>query len=173
ETLIDRGRHLGYDLQRSYAVLALAPDELERRDDWSDVPLGRVAREVSEYLAARRATGLVATRWQAIALFLGAEAPADQNQVRRFAEALRDYLREPVGISASIGVGRYHPGVAGLRVAYREAEQAYQIGRDFFGPGQVTAFADLGVYRLLYAFRQSGELAAFCEETLATLLEYD
>src|SRR5439155_10764587 len=47
------------------------------------------------------------------------------------------------------------------------------IGRDFFGPGQVTAFADLGVYRLLYAFRQSGELAAFCEETLATLLEYD
>src|SRR6185369_5391568 len=31
----------------------------------------------------------------------------------------------------------------------------------------------LGVYRLLYAFRQSNELSAFCEETLAPLAEYD
>lgn len=37
----------------------------------------------------------------------------------------------------------------------------------------MTAFADLGVYRLLYTFRHSKELAEFCEETLAPLTDYD
>src|SRR5581483_2510035 len=78
-----------------------------------------------------------------------------------------------VGSPSSIGVGSFHPGVLGLRTAYHEAEQAARIGREIFGPGQVTAFADLGVYRLLYAFRQSAELAEFCQETLAPLTAYD
>lgn len=92
---------------------------------------------------------------------------------RRFAEELRDYLAGPVGISVSVGLGRYHPGLAGLRIGWREAEQAGQIGREFFGPGQITAYGDLGVYRLLYAFRESHELATFCEETLSVLIDYD
>ena len=29
------------------------------------------------------------------------------------------------------------------------------------------------MYRLLYAFRASGDLAAFCDETLAALVDYD
>jgi purine catabolism regulator len=173
EALINRGRHLGYDLQRTYTALAIAPDRVERFDVRGGSTIERLAREVSEYLTARGAAGLVAQRRQAIALFLVNESAGDPNPARRFAENLREYLIGPVGVSVSIGLGSYHPGVAGLQRAYHEAEQACQIGREFFGPGQVTAFGDLGVYRLLYAFRQSAELAAFCEETLAPLVDYD
>jgi purine catabolism regulator len=173
EALINRGRHLGYDLQRTYTALAIAPDRVERFDARGGSAVDRLAREVSEYLTGRGAAGLVAQRRQAVALFLVNENPGDPNPARRFAENLREYLIGPVGLSVSIGLGSYHPGVAGLQRAYREAEQACQIGREFFGPGQVTAFGDLGVYRLLYAFRQSAELAAFCEETLAPLVDYE
>ncbi len=173
EALISRGRHLGYDLQRAYVGLAVAPDWPESGDGRLELTIERVARETSEYLTSRGAGGLVAARRQAVAVFLAVETLGDASVAHRFGENLRDYLAGPVGISVSIGVGGYHPGVAGLRVGYHEAEQAYQIGREFFGPGQVTAFADLVVYRLLYAFRQSSELAAFCEETLAPLAEYD
>ncbi len=173
EALINRGRHLGYDLQRTYLALAIAADGPELVGRRSDALIERVAREVSEYLTNRRAIGLVAPRRQAVALFFASEANGDLSSVQRFAEELRDYLAGPLAVSVSIGLGRYHPGIAGLRAAYREAEQACQIGREFFGPGQVTAFADLGVYRLLYAFRQSSELTQFCEETLAPLTDYD
>src|SRR5262249_60457043 len=134
EARTDRGGRLAYHLHRASAALRIAPDEPASADGRSDAAIGRIAREVSEYLAARRAVGLVATRRGAVALFLGAEGSPDPNHARRFAEDLRDYLREPVGISASIGLGGHHPGVAGLRIAYREAEQAGQIGREFFGP---------------------------------------
>ncbi len=173
EALINRGRHLGYDLQRTYTVLSVAPDRIERFDPRGGSTIERLAREVSEYLTGRGAAGLVAQRRQAVALFLVNESPGDPSPARRFADSLREYLVGPVGVSVSIGLGSFHPGIAGLRLAYHEAEQAYQIGREFFGPGQVTAFGDLGVYRLLYAFRQSSELALFCDETLAPLVEYD
>jgi purine catabolism regulator len=173
EALINRGQHLGYDLQRTYVVLAITPDRPEWTDGRVVGAVERLAREVHEYLNGRGAIGLVAQRRQTIVLFLGSDGVADVNAAVRFAENLRDYLNGPVGVSVSIGLGSYHPGIAGLRVAYHEAEQAYQIGREFFGLGQVTAYGDLGVYRLLYAFRESNELAAFCEETLASLTEYD
>jgi purine catabolism regulator len=173
EALISRGRHLGYDLQQSYVALAIAPDAPEPPDGRPDGTIERLAREVGEYLGSRHAQGLVAPRRQAVALFLANDAQGDPAPVRRFAEGLRDYLGGPVGIRVSVGVGGAHPGVGGLRTGFHEAEQAYQIGREFFGPNQVTAFADLGVYRLLYVFRGSPELAAFCDETLAPLVDYD
>lgn len=208
EALVDRGQRLGYDLQRTYLALAIAPDEPDHGES-GDAATARIAREVSEYLASRRAVGFVASRRQAVALFLsvnlgtgvspgsdtpparvrdveandhrgesrpaepGFHRPGDLSGARRFAEELRDYLSGPVGLSVSIGLGRYHAGLGGLRIGWREAEQASQIGREFFGPGQITAYGDLGVYRLLYAFRDSEELASFCDDTLAALLEYD
>lgn len=208
EALVDRGQRLGYDLQRTYLALAIAPDDSDRTDS-GDATTARIAREVSEYLASRRAIGLVASRRQAVALFLsvnlgtspspgpdatsararvadasdhrgesdsaedGFHRAGDLSGARRFAEELRDYLSGPVGLSVSIGLGRFHAGLGGLRIGWREAEQASQIGREFFGPGQVTAYGDLGVYRLLYAFRDSEELASFCDDTLVALLEYD
>jgi purine catabolism regulator len=173
EALINRGRHLGYDLQRTHAVLAVALDRPGLGDERGTSELDRVAREVGEYLNGRGAVGLVAQRRQTVAVFLANDGVGDVSGATRFAESLRDYLAGPVGMSVSIGVGNYHPEIAGLRLAYHEAEQAYEIGREFFGPGQVTAYADLGVYRLLYAFRQSNELTEFCDETLASLVEYD
>jgi len=173
EALIARGRHLGHDFQRPYVMLALAPDGVEPDNSRFPEALERTAREAVQFLNGRRATGLVTPRRESVALFLGIESGTDPAATRRFAEELRDYLAGPVGLSTSIGIGTAHPGVPGMRRGLREAEQAYQIGREFFGPGQVTAYPDLGVYRLLYAFRSSEELTTFCQETLGSLLEYD
>ncbi len=170
ESLINRGRHLGYDVQRPHVVMAITPEESERPGDRA---IDRLAREVSDFLTRRQSVGMVAPRQQAVALFLALDGGSDTGPARRFAEDLRVYLSGQLGVAPSIGVGSVHPGVLGLRTAYHEAEQAARIGREIFGPGQVTAFVDLGVYRLLYAFRQSGELAEFCEETLAPLTAYD
>ena len=47
------------------------------------------------------------------------------------------------------------------------------MGLQLFGAGSVTCFADLGIYRLLFSLKQSRELAAFYNEYLGTLADYD
>lgn len=170
ESLVGRGRHLGYDIQKPHVALAIAPDDAGRSAGGA---AERLTREVAEYLSRRQATGMLAPRRGEIALFLTLESPTDPEWSRRFAEDLCAYLGAQLASTVSIGLGSHHPGVLGLRTAYHEAVQAARIGREIFGPGQVTAFADLGVYRLLYAFRESTELSEFCRETLAPLTEYD
>src|SRR5207247_800544 len=90
EALINRGRHLGYDLQRTYTALSVAPDRVERVDVLGGSTIERLAREVSEYLTGRGAAGLVAQRRYAVALFLVNESPGDPSPARRFAENLRE-----------------------------------------------------------------------------------
>ena len=171
ESFVSRGRHLGYDVQQPRAALAIRPEDASGSQ--SDGEIDRLAREIGEYVSRHQTSGMVAPRRQTVALFLAIDPIADLGPARRFAEDLRGYVASQLGTPVSIGIGSLHPGVLGLRTAYHEAEQAERIGREIFGPGQVTSFSDLGVYRLLYTFRQNQELADFCGETLAPLAEYD
>jgi DNA-binding PucR family transcriptional regulator len=73
----------------------------------------------------------------------------------------------------SMGVGRIHHGLEGIRQSHQDARQALTIGRRLHGPGNVTLFERLGVYRLIYAAEQLPELRTFLEEALGPLQEYD
>lgn len=200
--LVDRGQRLGYDPGLRYVALAMIPDDPDapsaliarvarevgefitsRRAGGLVAPrrqavavflsLGPEAPARLEPASARRAGGSAPSATLEADHPEAGERGASLGAARRFAEELRDYLAGPIGVSVSIGLGRSYPGLPGLRAGWREAEQAAQIGRAFFGPSQVTAYGELGVYRLLYAFRESGELASYCAETLAALISYD
>ncbi len=60
-----------------------------------------------------------------------------------------------------------------LRESADAAEAALAIGRRIFGGGQVSAYEELGAYRLLYEGADVNRLRAFAEETLAPLRAYD
>src|SRR5579875_620609 len=67
------------------------------------------------------------------------------------------------------GLGAPASAPAQARRSVEEARDAARLGGVVFGPGRVTKPADLGVYRLLLALRQTGELEAFVRQTLAPL----
>ncbi|MGI8404948.1 MAG: PucR family transcriptional regulator, partial [Thermomicrobiales bacterium] len=73
----------------------------------------------------------------------------------------------------SLGIGRPGAGIIGIRQSHQEARQALTLGRRLHGPGHVTSFEQLGVYRLIYAAEQLPELKTFQEEALSSLLAYD
>src|SRR5205823_7748213 len=83
EALITRGRHLGYDLQRTYLALAISADGPELLRQRSDALVEQVAHEVNKYVTSRRAVGLVAPRRQTVALFFASEANNDLSSVQR------------------------------------------------------------------------------------------
>ncbi len=73
--------------------------------------------------------------------------------------------------AVAVGLGRAATGAAGLGQSLAEAREAAIIGGHLALP--VTSFADLGLWRLLFALRERDALQAFCRETLDPLLRAD
>ena len=65
------------------------------------------------------------------------------------------------------------PGIAGLALSYREADQALAIGRALLGGGRCVHFEHLGVQRLLFQLRDNPELASFYDDLLGKLQAHD
>jgi purine catabolism regulator len=79
----------------------------------------------------------------------------------------------PTGLrrSFSIGLSRVVADPVALPEAYGQATKAMRVGRQMAGPGAVTRFDDLGVFRLLSLVPDSGELRSFLDETLGPLAD--
>ncbi|MCF2529138.1 helix-turn-helix domain-containing protein [Yinghuangia soli] len=69
------------------------------------------------------------------------------------------------------GISRPVRGIAALPGAYEQARRAVDAGRRLQGPGAVTDFDRLGVFRLLSLIPAHGELERFAAEVLGTLAE--
>lgn len=87
-----------------------------------------------------------------------AVARAIQSEVARFTQG-----------RYAIGVSREYQGSVGIPAAYQEAKMALRLGHRVSGPGAVTAYGDLGLFRLL-AQVADDELRTFVGETLGPLL---
>jgi carbohydrate diacid regulator len=65
--------------------------------------------------------------------------------LRRAADALLMQLRQETGSPISIGIGRYHPGIAGLARSYEDARAAISLGSRFQGHNRVYCLGELGM----------------------------
>jgi purine catabolism regulator len=99
------------------------------------------------------------------------------SQERQLAATLREelegLLRSGGESAISVGAGTIRDGIAGIRRSHAEARQALQLGRRMQGPGHVTHFGDLGVYRLIFAAEGLPELSDLYAQSLGDLLAYD
>lgn len=73
----------------------------------------------------------------------------------------------------STGVSRVVDAPERLPDAYEQARRAARVGRQMHGPGAVSDFDSLGVYRLLSLVPDSAELTSFMHETLRDLATRD
>ncbi len=71
------------------------------------------------------------------------------------------------------GIGQITKSVQAIPQAWREAQQALEIGRRLFGEGKLHSFARLGIYRLLFPLYGEQTLMDFYRETLGPLLDAD
>lgn len=173
EAMLARARWMGHDLSRPHTLLALsigprapgAGAESQRlqsadlvRTEVLRIAPGALLREQQDTLAIALPRTTVPTTEDALEL----------------AERLRERLSSLLGDSrVTIGLGRHHPGIAGLATAYREADQALAIGRALLGGGRSVHFEHLGVQRLLFQLRDNPELASFYDDLLGRLQAHD
>lgn len=121
----------------------------------------------------KRPTMLVHAREDEVIVFVRLENETGIERARLIAETIRhqthaEFPNDPL----AIGIGRATDALTRLRDSYREARQALLLARRLASPVPLY-FGDLSVYRLLFLLEQHPELAAFRQEMLGALIEYD
>lgn len=168
-----RASQLGYDLTQPHAVLwvEMAPPKVGRREP-------RIDPALTSALADALSLGLGA--WtqtrpsdEVVALLpIGADRGA-QEVTERIATLITRTLgdeRERNTPEWAAGLGDAATAPAHVRRSATEAHDAARLGRTLLGPRRIARPSDLGVYRLLLALRERGDLKPFVERTLEPLL---
>jgi purine catabolism regulator len=163
-----RGATFGWNVDREVVVLVgrrelpqqAQPPSKERSELADDRAVEFWASAVRSQDRAAAAAGLGAE--------LVAVIGAVQNPVA-VARAIQGEVAQFTQGQYAIGVSRAYPGPAGIALAYQEARMALRLGHRVSGPGAITAYGELGLFRLL-AQVGDDELRKFADETLGPLL---
>ncbi|NYD37424.1 PucR family transcriptional regulator [Actinomycetospora corticicola] len=179
---VGRASALSHDLTGPHRVLAVRPGH----GGWpGDGSVG----DLMEQAARRLDMAFLGTlRGRTAVLVCGTPGPwrggdgsatgpwSDRARGRRSDEPWRvvhdvfaDVLRE----APAIGVGGFVERPEHLPRSYREAMQALTVGTRRADTGGLTAFEDLGLFRLLATPEGRREAGAFVEDWLGSLLAYD
>lgn len=163
------GAAFGWDLDREVVVL------VGRKEP---VPGVRPSSKRRARLADERAiefwTSVVRSHDRAAAAAgLGAELVAvigaEENSVG-VARVIQAEIAQFIEGQYAIGVSRSYPGSDGIAVAYQEAKMALRLGHRVSGPGSITAYGELGLFRLLAQVGDE-ELQNFADETLGPIMQ--
>jgi purine catabolism regulator len=166
-----RAERLGFDLTAETVVMVARPDG--STEQAPRVRGDQLVAGAQGWIRRRAPSALATLRQRAVAAVVPLVDGQPAVDLRRLAADLRLECAGAVGGEVSVGLGRAKPGLAGVRGSYREAEQALTMGTRLFGGARVVAFADLGLYRLLYAMNGQTELREFFEDQVHSLVEYD
>ncbi|WP_345677946.1 helix-turn-helix domain-containing protein [Yinghuangia aomiensis] len=161
---------LGALLQRTVVVVVAEPDPTAGDD------AAALRRQQDALTAAWTATvrqadpdGVVAGYAGEIVALLTAVPGQDGSGTARDAAGRVRTACARIPRTFSTGISRPVRGLAGLPEAYDQARRAVAAGRRLQGPGAVTDFDRLGVFRLLSLLPPDGELERFADEVLGAL----
>jgi hypothetical protein len=151
-------RHLGLDPTREHVVMVFDAPSLQPGAGPAGVePL--LTRNAPGTVVVTRTDEIVAIVPAADTVREGDMAPADLARACLATEAQRRQ-----GIT---GAGIGNPGnTADIARSYAEARRALAAGRRMGKAGEVSAFADLGIHRLLLRVPEVADLRAFADEVL-------
>jgi PucR family transcriptional regulator, purine catabolism regulatory protein len=176
-TLLQQAKRLGHDLLSSHVAVIARIDSTVAgpvRASGSDERWEGLEASIARTGTTRGGRVLWRIRNNSAEFVLPA---VEASQERQLAMTLRDELMGLVrsgGESAiSVGAGTIRDGIAGIRRSHAEARQALLLGRRMHGPGHLTLFGDLGVYRLIFAAEGLPELSDLYTQALGDLLAYD
>lgn len=178
QNLRGRARDLGIDLQQPY-VVAITYFR-QKKDEWDDEQQF-IAQHIIQEL--RKKFPVVATgfRLDNIVMLVPWPKNATTKEIDKVLKRIKITLEQSVArlnrISQKepgcIGVGRMGFGLSGIQSSYREAMQAFQIGRKVWPKEHICYYDSLGVWRLLGNIQDERELQLFIDETLGKIISYD
>lgn len=163
DSIYARAEAVGHDLHRPHRVVAV-----ERRGGSAGDDL---VRAVERAAAAMEMSVLLARRSGRVILL--AQRPAGWKESHGWEPLHQAVSREFGSADVALGVGGRALRPGELPRSYVEATRALAIRQGPLSPDGITAFEDLGIYRILAAAESRTELEDFVRQWLGALIDYD
>ncbi|WP_255723618.1 PucR family transcriptional regulator [Sporosarcina sp. ACRSL] len=94
-------------------------------------------------------------------------------EIKKTSEAIQSLLAKQVkDIDVQVGIGNVVDQISEIPKSYREAHDALDLGATLNGLASITAFSELGIFRLLRHINDSSALLQFIPQSLKELLDY-
>lgn len=162
-------QHLGYDPERDHRVLSAGltvPPSPDGPAGWDDGRFRRIAGDLEHFFTSRIPEAITATREEEVAVVL----PEDAADPRRLGgDCIAHIGRLAPDAVVTIGLGGTCRAPSDIARSYAEARRTVDTARRLRRPGEVIAFDDLGIHRLLLQVPDLAELRAFADEVLGKL----
>ncbi len=176
-----RAAYLGWSLDLDYQVLVLEIDNLE---DYFLAPTQHGEKQVQQIIRelhslAGRTLDYFNLNYNLFRrsdsfIILIATEQGKQIPLQKIMEKIIEKTEQRMpAVSISFGMGRFHPGIAGVKKGYLEAKEALKLGPKLQPENKIHNFEELGVYKLLFQIEDISELKSFFQEELGRLIEYD
>jgi sugar diacid utilization regulator len=171
-------RHLGYDSSREHRILAVAiqPSASARATPGAATLAKRVAAAVEHFFTTRLPGTITAIREDEVVVVLaanddGTSPLADASHLSSSCLArMRDLFPDAV---VTLGIGGLCRDPAEIARSYGQARRTIDAVLRLGHQGQVVAFEDLGIHRLLLQIPDLAELRSFATEILGELNRQD
>ncbi|MEB3285302.1 MAG: helix-turn-helix domain-containing protein [Candidatus Sericytochromatia bacterium] len=172
ETLRRRATYLGYALNTGHWVITVEFDE-QPHNEVQPEEVSRLVSILNALLSFRQAIVINQAQGATI-LYPVKEAQPSAEKVLQLTQAIQQKVRQTSAQwSVSVGVGRMNDALMDTPQSFKESLHALKIGRHTQGPGHVTFFSELGIYRMLLQFAQSQDPNEFFCEPLQRLIDYN
>jgi sugar diacid utilization regulator len=170
-------RHLGYDATRAHRILAVTFEAAgpARPAGAATAHRNRVAAAIEHFFSSRVPGAITSIRDDEVVIVV--PEPADQHagaEAGRLGAGCRSRMRDmfPEAV-ITIGIGGPCRDPADIARSYGQARRTIDAVQRLGHQGQVVAFEDLGVHRLLLQVPDLAELRSFAAEILGKLSAQD
>ncbi|WMT41370.1 PucR family transcriptional regulator ligand-binding domain-containing protein [Paenibacillus sp. D2_2] len=185
ETVYHRANLIGWDLERSYAVLLFhvkgefsSPDEKEIGKPQSLSMLkSKAFTYLHDAIRSNFFDGIMRSRSDMIILLLPVDPSkakskewltTTKKKARKIQESIHIKTKDMI---VQVGIGSVAEKAMNVSGSYQEAQEALELGAMLFGDEAITAFSELGLFRLLCQFPDPKLLTSFIPAPLCKLVE--
>lgn len=135
-----------------------------------------IIQDIDEILKKENEKAIIGEKSDSIIILLRSGEARDIEEMGRKARRIGDKIIKAVDqkyqkTKVNIGIGRHCTNVRLLWKSYQEARKAMLLGNSY--GKKAMHFDDIGVYKILSQDNIKNELAAFYENTILPLYEYD
>ncbi len=177
--IYEKANVIGWDFMGPFAAVLfkinrLTDSVLKQKSGLSDRSHYLVHEAIHHYLP----NGIISNRSNLFIVLWKVERinpndPSWMKEIKGISQKIQALVGKQVKeIAVQVGIGSAVSDITDIPKSYREAHDALDLGETLNGLESITAFSELGIFRLLRHIKDSSALIQFIPHSLKELLEY-